>query len=92
MRNQILILSLSLTLLASCTWGGTSTPTSPYPSTPIGVNTQIGDQSPKVGSSYTARGTEPFWAMDIVPGKTTISRPTDSGSLDTKFETVEDDK
>lgn len=92
MRNQILILSLSLTLLTSCSWGGKSTSTSPYPSTPIGVNTQIGDKTPPVGSSYVAKGADPAWSMSVKPGEALLMRPTESGSLDTRFETAEDDK
>ncbi len=90
MRISTLTLILSLTLLASCTWGKSEPAKSPYPSTPLGENTTLA--TTPTGSSYTARGTEPFWAMDVVPGKATISRPTESGSLDIAFDTEEDDK
>lgn len=55
MRSHTLILILSLSLLASCTWGGPKDTKSPYPSTPLGTSTQIGEKPAPVGSSYSAK-------------------------------------
>ena len=94
MRIASLALISSMILLSACTWWG-SRPiaTSQYPSTPINASTGIKTpvQAP-VGGSYTAKGTEPFWAVDIIPGKATLSRPTGSGTTSTSFEVTEDDK
>ncbi len=84
---------VSLVLLSSCTWwGGKEVVKSPYPSTPLGVSMEIGLSSQLVGSSYKAKGTEPFWAIDVTPGSAVLSRPSGTGVVSASYTTTEDDK
>ena len=93
MRIFLLLLS-SILLLSSCSlWNKKDIVVSPYPSVPLGVSTDLAPstQIPN-GSSYTAKGTEPFWSVAVKPWSTTFSRPWEKNVIETLFVTSEVDK
>jgi uncharacterized membrane protein len=45
-----------------------------------------------MGSSYKAKGVEPFWALDITAGTAVFSRPSGTGTETKNFSITEDDK
>jgi len=88
----ILVTSLALFFLSSCMSKTEAPPPSPYPSIPMGVSAEI--LMPKVATwaSYTARGTEPFWSVEVTLTTAVLARPSDTGIISTQFDTVQDDK
>lgn len=96
MRISTFFLIVFLVLLSSCAKNTESViPVSPYPSTPLWVSSETLLRSSEVwGSSYIATGNEPFWSVDVTPGKAVYSIPggEDGKTQDTTFDTVEDDK
>lgn len=95
MRYSLILLSL-LALLSACTWWGTKSEskTSPYPSMPLGISGEgiLLKESKKEGKSYTVKGTEPFWSVDVSGSKAILTRPGNSGSTTETFITEQDDK
>lgn len=92
MKKIIVIALASVLLLSGCTWGKTDTTRpneDPYPKAPISGESTM----ETVGSlSISAKGTEPFWSVEVIPGESTLSVPTDSGVVMTKYKTTQDDK
>ena len=54
-----------------------------------GMNTQ---ETPAVGANFSAKGTEPFWSVEITASDTTLSRPGEKDTITKKYETRQSDK
>ncbi len=93
MRIFLIVFS-SIVLLSSCMWSNKKdAAVSPYPSVPLGVSTEIAPPTRvPSGSSYIAKGTEPFWSITVKPWNTTFSRPGEKSVVETSFMTTEVDK
>lgn len=96
--KKIIIVSALTLILSSCTWGQ-STPVSPaivntpspYPTTTISGE-MLPDTTPATGENYSAKGTEPFWSLEITPTETTLTRPGEKDTITKKYETRQTDK
>lgn len=92
MKKIITLALISTLLLTSCTWGNKNEAQkneNPYPRAPISGEPVL----QYTGSmSFSAKGTEPFWSVEVTPGESTLSRPSDTGTTTTKYTTTQDDK
>lgn len=95
MKNIILVSTLVL-LLSACTWWGTTkteTPVNPYPSIPLSGGADVkSDDTVAVGANFSAKGTEPFWSVEITANETTLSRPGEKDVVVKKYDTRQTDK
>lgn len=103
MRSLPLIAGVLVLLLSSCGKTVTPTPTpepSPYPSIPLS-ETQTGSNGEKAllpppesktTDSFSAKGTEPFWAVEIDKNSAVLSRPGENATITTNFNVTQEDK
>lgn len=57
------------------------------------MSTEIGlPNNTARGGSFIARGTEPFWNVNITPGKAVLSTLSETGTLETNYTITEEDK
>lgn len=97
--KKIIIVSVLTLILSSCTWGQTTpvnpavvtNPPSPYPTTTISGEI-VPDMTPATGENYSAKGTEPFWSLEITPTETTLTRPGEKDTITKKYNTRQTDK
>lgn len=105
MRYIPLIAGALVILLSSCGKWTTPTPTaqepSPYPSVPL-TQTQSGwtdtekallpPPAAKTTDSFSAKWTEPFWAVEIEKNNAVLSRPGTGNTVTTNFSVSQEDK
>lgn len=80
MKSSLLFtVALCSLVLISCTpRSSTNTPVNPYPTVASGAT---GTLTPTTqGSNFSARGSEPFWSMELTDSEAKVSQPKDDGS------------
>ena len=81
MKSSLLLtVACTSLILVSCTpTTNVTSPTNTYPTVTTGAT---GTLTPTTqGSNFSARGSEPFWSMELTDTEAKVSQPKDDGSI-----------